>query len=698
MKQFFLNLKIKYKLLSAFVLVSVILLLVGFNQFFLIQSQSNQQADVLRLVKTGEFILESKYFIQVDVHILHELIGSSELEGFESWWEKHLLLVQDIKNEVSKLEKIAKSNDNEYLALTKFGFDTGMQIEDRYRTMIIPDFEKIYAYKLQELQIQQELNLLSQVMDFDHIIEKKELLRNSLKSIKNQLNRQAQIIIANSLSLIDSVNDSFAEKKTKIEELEDKNRFLSQFSLLETIGLLLASLIISLGIGYYIGNDISKRIQEIVGFSSQVAQGKLPEKVSIKSKDEVALIAEGINLFTSSLRRTAEFSEKIRNGEFDSEFIPLSEHDILGNSLLEMRTNFQKAKKDEEKRLLEAEKRSWTSDAQSQIGELLRRYSHDIQQLADEVIIQLVKLLKAEHGALFFLHGKGSESYLELQTAYAYERKKYFSKKIYLGEGLLGACAKEKEKIYLNNVPDGYTEIKSGLGNATPQVLLLLPLLFENQVLGVIEIASFEEISSEKIEFADAISKSIATTISTSRVNEQTVQLLAQSQEQSKELTNKEQELRQHLEKLQNIQAESEWREFELKQLSDALESFTYTVEYDMNGIITDISPSFAKLLNLPRLEIINREHKAGISFNKESLASYEQFWNDLKQGIKKTQTNKFVIKNNFIWMYENYIPMADRAGNYYKVLKIAINITENQEQKLKIKELEKELESLRKK
>ena len=116
-------------------------------------------------------------------------------------------------------------------------------------------------------------------------------------------------------------------------------------------------------------------------------------------------------------------------------------------------------------------------------------------------------------------------------------------KRSMVGEGLAGNCVQEKQTIYLRDIPKDYIEIRSGLGGSVPRSLLIVPLKKEDQITGVIEIASFNEFRKHEIEFVEKIAESIAATIVTVRLHEQTALLLEESKKRSEEISQQEEEL-----------------------------------------------------------------------------------------------------------------------------------------------------------
>ena len=151
-------------------------------------------------------------------------------------------------------------------------------------------------------------------------------------------------------------------------------------------------------------------------------------------------------------------------------------------------------------------------------------------------------------------------------ASYAYNQERHIIKAVKPGEGLVGMCFLEKYTIFRTEIPPDYISITSGLGEANPTCILVVPLKLHNQIFGVIELASLNKFSSVDIDFVEKIAENISYTLSTVKINTQTTALLSKSQKQFEEFTNKEEELLRKID--------------ELKQtIEDAIEK-----EYDLNN------------------------------------------------------------------------------------------------------------------
>ena len=168
---------------------------------------------------------------------------------------------------------------------------------------------------------------------------------------------------------------------------------------------------------------------------------------------------------------------------------------------------------------------------------------------------------------------------LSLLASYAYKGQSAVGSQLQLGEGLVGQCALEKQKILLANVPPDYIRISSGLGDAAPQNIIVLPVIFEGQVKGVLELASFERFNPTHQAFLDQLTESIGIVLNTIEANMRTEDLLKQSQSLAQELQSRQEELQKTNEELQekarllaHQNQEVERKNQEVEQARQALE------------------------------------------------------------------------------------------------------------------------------
>lgn len=229
----------------------------------------------------------------------------------------------------------------------------------------------------------------------------------------------------------------------------------------------------------------------------------------------------------------------------------------------------------------------------------------------------------------------------------------------------------------LTEIPDDYLEITSGLGESEPGCILLVPLKLENSVLGVVEIASFSAFTDHEIDFVEKLGESIASTLTSVRINQQTSELLKKSQIQAAEMAEQEEEMRQNMEELQATQEESTRREKEISNILGSIKSSTLFIEYDSQGYITDINDKFVYLLDTHREQLLNM-HYSALSNQKRESESFQQFWSLITKGHSQRTIDRIKIsETREIWVEQYFSPIVNLRGEVYKVFSIAFDLTE---------------------
>jgi len=265
-----------------------------------------------------------------------------------------------------------------------------------------------------------------------------------------------------------------------------------------------------------------------------------------------------------TINQNAQFANEIGKGNYSVHIIPEGEQDVLGKSLLVMKENLLANYRKESIQ-------NWISEGKNVISNILRLYN-TLEVLGDHILEHLVKYIDAIQGAIY-LYNEEEDSLVSLST-YAYHRKKYMTQQFKVGFGLIGQCAYEKDHIYRTEIPDDYFTVSSGLlGEKKPASLLIVPLISEDTLQGVVEIASLSpEIPEQTIELVKELGDIIARTIFNLRVNQKTEKLLQESQKMTLELQSNEEKLKENAEEMRVTQEE-------LKRSNEQLESQVQEVE-----------------------------------------------------------------------------------------------------------------------
>lgn len=260
------------------------------------------------------------------------------------------------------------------------------------------------------------------------------------------------------------------------------------------------------------------------------------------------------------IREVTEVISQIQKGNLNVKMSEKTRDTKLANSLHLMVEYLNEVKQQEESR-------TWFNKGLSFFLELIRnKDDYSFEMLMDRCLAELIKYIGANQGAIFILKEEEVEPYIEMVACYAYDRKKFLSKRQSLGEGLAGQAIIEKDTIYLKSIPSDYVRITSGLGEATPRNVFIAPLTINDVVVGVIELASFNELKETQINFIKKIAENLASLIKSGSEKKRLEEVLTISQQQTEVLKSQEEEMRQNMEEMTAMQEQLARNESELKR------------------------------------------------------------------------------------------------------------------------------------
>ncbi len=265
-----------------------------------------------------------------------------------------------------------------------------------------------------------------------------------------------------------------------------------------------------------LASTLTTQLRAIAEVSTAVTQGDLTRSITVEAQGEVAELKDNINQMIANLRETTQIN---------------SEQDWLKTNL-------------------------------ARISGMLQG-QRDLAEVTRLIMSEVTPVVSAQHGAFFLVE----EDELQLIASYGYRTRKGRRDRFALGDGLVGQVAVEGKPIELDKPPKDYIKVSSALGEASPAHVVVLPVLFEEQVLGVIELASLQPMSETNRAFLDQITDTLGIVINTIQANMRTEELLSQSQSLAKELQRQSEELRQTNDELQEkaVLLQHQNRDIEIK-------------------------------------------------------------------------------------------------------------------------------------
>lgn len=439
--------------------------------------------------------------------------------------------------------------------------------------------------------------------------------------------------------------------------------------LISTLSLIIISIII-----WSVLSIIVSPIERTSKTLEALSRGNVSDSYKIKysTKDELGRMAKAANILIDSLKQTQQFAIEIGKGNLTVEYELLSRNDVLGKSLIEMRDNLLKANQEEKLRTQESQRLSWTQNGITEVNEILRENSDSVENLSSHLIKFLVKYTDSIQGGFYLIENHDSEKIIVLKAAYAYDRKKEMKAEIKIGEGLVGRAAKEKQRVIIENLPEGYLEVRSGLGDKSPSNLIIVPLLFEDNVLGAIEIAGFNKFDKFKIDFLEQISVRITSSVSVLLKNIETANLLKESQLQTATFEMKEKQFMRQRRKLVEKQNELELKSAQLDVTLNSLKHIGLYLEIDSQKTIIDTNEFLPKFFQVEKNFLIGKKITEITKFVKGSKVWIEKFWEDIYRGETRKKSTIYFKDDIQIKITDIYFVV--KGSDVDKIIIIGIN------------------------
>ena len=400
--------------------------------------------------------------------------------------------------------------------------------------------------------------------------------------------------------------------------------------------------------------------------------------------DKQTQLKEDLSFEREKNKRVYRFTEQLREGSFFDKEISLS-NDELSKSLINLRDELQRREKDERLRKDEEDQRHWITEGLATFGAVLRETGNDQETLSYSVVSELAKYLNSQLVGIFIINDSDTENkFIEHTGAFAYGRKKFADKKLEWGEGLVGACILEQKTVFLKDVTEGYVEITSGLGKANPRSVLIVPLIFNEEVFGAIEIASLKVFRDFEVEFVEKVAESIASTISSLKINMRTAVLLKNSQSGQDIMKRQEAEMRKNMKELRQTQIEAAKQSEQFISFTNSVNHTMIRAEYSIEGILLYANTKFLHKLGYTANKEIEGQH-ISMFINEKDREWFDELWARLKDGGEHFEGDmKHVSKTGTdLWTMGTYVSVRDKDGNPEKILFLGIDMTESKKQSL---------------
>ncbi len=359
---------------------------------------------------------------------------------------------------------------------------------------------------------------------------------------------------------------------------------------------------------------------------------------------------------------------------------------------------YEKKELEFQEKFKEEEELKFQAIGLSNFSDIISKNKDNLEKLGQHLIYELVKYTEANSGAIYIMND--DKKVLNVLNSYAPELKK-IKESFKPGEGYVGTCYNESKTLELENIPETYSKISSGLGEALPRYIAFIPLIQDENKLGVIELASFKKLEKYKLEFTERLSHNIASAIAIQTATEKMQSMLEQSKVQSEELKAHEEELRQNMEEMQSVQEELQRQKDELtreKALMDVLLTNAKEAIYfkDKKSRFIKASDSMAKLFKVKSVEKMYGKSDFDFFTEEHARPAFEDEMNIIKTGkpmIDKVEKETHA-DGRVHWVSTSKMPLYNEKGEIVGTFGISKDVTQSVEMEQEIKQRNEELQA----
>jgi len=518
---------------------------------------------------------------------------------------------------------------------------------------------------------------------------------DSFKEYHNAFNfyakKKMQIGVNNNVGVIKKINTNYIIIENRLNELAETAYKKKGKNIVTFIFVLVFLSIIFLLIAYISNRNFFIKQTFFISYLKLLIKdfdkGHLKKKKIIKLPDELYEIIEELNKFSNKLQKTESTLLALPDRQINFDITDPERIQFLDKALLKIWKNFElndnNLESEKEKRIVS----EWIKTGLEKFTSILRKDFTSVNVISKEILNNIIEHLNIAVGAVYLSQNK-NETKLNMVANFAFGKESHIQKGIDKGEGIIGTAAIEKKTLNITNIPPNYYKISSGFGASMPKNLLIVPIKFENDFFGIIELASFRLIKAYELEFVEELGKAFAATLSANEVHENVSNDYKNLIEKHKDLENEKNKLEQKIKEFNIDYNKLINSNLEYEVINKNLYKTTIIFDLNTEGYVISANNQFYQTFNIPS------ENTTAINYldliyksEKKDNIDIDKFWNDIKLGNTKRIVHKIKIIDDEFWLSESYIPIKNNKGTVNKIKVVSINITD-------YKELEKIIEA----
>jgi len=523
---------------------------------------------------------------------------------------------------------------------------------------------------------------------YPFISNNKELLRNI--AIKKEFSKKAPLYNPNETSFysVYSMDLKDASNQWSIIFSTSNKAYLSKAKK-QAISIFIGPIIIFIVLFLFfltMINYMTTSLKEISQNLNKLFRKKNTSAILLKSQvNEFAEIYNVLEKTKILIDKYQLLTELIINEKFDKE-IKFEEKDVLSDNLFKIKEKLVKEQKEREKQKEKQDIENNISNALAQINNIQRSYNDDLDQLTYSTTKFIADFIDAIQGGFYVVNRTNEDNpVLELKAFYSYNRRIFTKKQIEFSDGLAGTCAIEKKHMY-SKVPQNYLEISSGLGSTPPNFIFLLPLVNNDEIMGVLEFAFINDLLEHNKNFLLDAADVIASSIASSENNTKTFKLLAETRDITNRMQEKEEQMNQHISQLEELKIENEISELDRSAILSTINKIVYFAEFDQKTSLLSINKNLSDKLQIQASDAMMLTYFDVLMITDNE--KHHGYWKKVFEGNSvEFDLPIFLGKFNF-WLTCILSPVYNASNEIYKVIFFAIDITEIKQKEEDVKKL----------
>ncbi len=461
--------------------------------------------------------------------------------------------------------------------------------------------------------------------------------------------------------------------------------------------IILASVILAFVINIFISLIFRRGFEFLNNLSNtidSIYSGEIDEKVNLKAENyiEFARIENKLEDLRKRLLQLVKIHQQIEKQAFTKDLKPVSADDMLAKSINSTLAAIKERSKVRKEALENKEKNEWISNGLNLLHDASKIEENSIEKLVDNINIQIVKYTDAFISTIYITRSVDDKNILEAVSTFGLDKKRAFKHTVEFGEGVVGSVALERKRQYFAEIPEDYVVIIGGLAEMKPQSILIQPLEYENDFVGILEIAFLKKLTDYELKFFKSASTEIALSIKNIQNNIARNQLVEKMKRQTEEIEKAQKLLEAKIKELRRKEKEMTQSQADLQAMLNAVNNTLMTIEYTTSGILLTANKKYLDAMGyrLSELKGVNvldlvKSERAELELVIKKVSNGEYYEKVMKRFTKYGEVR---------WLQSTYTPYFDTSGKVSKIIYFAIDITDTKKQ---TERLEKEVSLLKK-